>query len=92
VQEHLALRGDPDPAPVAPKEPHTKRLLQIADRLRDRRLADVQAAGGADDAAASGHLDENPQVAKFDPLVHADQITEGLWIGEAFSFFCPDRL
>ena len=60
-EQILAFRGEPDAAPNAVEETHTKLRLQIADLPRKRRLADVHAKRGLRDARLFRHAHKVPE-------------------------------
>jgi hypothetical protein len=52
------------------KESNTQPVFEVADLLRDRRLRDTKAIGGAAEIACLGYGQKISQVAHFDGIVH----------------------
>jgi hypothetical protein len=55
-----------DAAPAALEDPEAEHALELAQRLRQRRLADAVQRGGAMDAADPPECDEIVQLAKLE--------------------------
>ncbi|CUX47231.1 hypothetical protein AGR5A_Lc10205 [Agrobacterium genomosp. 5 str. CFBP 6626] len=69
AQEHLAITADADAASFAVEQRDTENIFQLTDRLRHRRLADMQDFRGADDAFLARHLHEGLQVPELYTLI-----------------------
>ncbi len=67
AQEDLACSRDLNAAPVALEDRHAQSLLQLAHRLGDRRLADIEYLGRAHDALLPRHLEKGLQMAEAHP-------------------------
>jgi hypothetical protein len=63
LQKNVTITGDPYPPARALKKRDTQKLLQLAHRLCDRRLADVQNLGGSHDTFLARHFGKRLQVA-----------------------------
>ncbi len=57
LREHHTRWRELDPAAGAHEQPHAEQVLDNLDLLGERLLGDVQALGGAGEAAQRGHLD-----------------------------------
>ncbi len=68
-QEDLAVAGDLDAAAVALENRDAQHLFQLADRLRHRRLADMQKFGRLHHALLARDLDKGLQMAELDAAV-----------------------
>ena len=66
AHEDLAGARDLDAAAVALEHRDAERLLEFADRLGHRRLADIQQSGGLDDAFLARNFEEGLEMAKPD--------------------------
>ncbi|CUX48409.1 hypothetical protein AGR4C_Lc120099 [Agrobacterium tumefaciens str. Kerr 14] len=69
AQEDLAITADADAAPLPVEQRDTENIFQLTDRLRHRRLADMQDFRSADDAFLPRHLNESLQVSELDTLI-----------------------
>jgi hypothetical protein len=58
---------------AALKESNTQPIFEVTDLLRDRRLRDAQAIGGAAEVACLGYGQKISQVAHLNGIVHKAQ-------------------
>ena len=69
TQEHLSIARDPEPAPVLFKQLLVENLLEFADGLGHRRLADGEHLRRASHGILADHFNEGAQMAEADTTV-----------------------
>lgn len=85
AQEDLAVIGQPDTAPVAFVDGDAQALLELAYRLGDRRLADMERVGRLLDAPLPRDLDKGFEMTELDG--QAQNITYRLFLVPEISFY-----
>ncbi len=84
AQQHLAGRGERDPAGGALHQGHAQPPFDLADRSGQRRLGDAQAFGCPAEVQFLGHGHEVPQLARVQ-LIHTVRVSVGT--ERVFPFF-----
>ena len=70
LEKHLSLLGQPDAGPVPLHQARAQYVLELAQRLGDGRLGQVQFGSGLLEASGAGDRTEGIEVAELDATIH----------------------
>jgi hypothetical protein len=74
------------------KESNPQPGFEVADLLRDTRLRDAKAIGGAAEIACLGYGQKIPQMTDLNGIVHTAKQVEGNWRKTQFAGLYPGHL